>query len=97
MKSSIFAKVACAHDYTIGLSTDGDIYGWGKDYIGNKQSNEPELIPFPGKIIEISAGSNHSAAIDDQGVLFTWGAGGSWLSGGGQLGHGVEKSEYAPR
>lgn len=49
------------------------------------------------RIVEISAGSTHAAAIDEDGQVYTWGNGGSWWSGGGQLGHGVRANEPLPK
>ena len=81
----------------MGLDSDGNVYGWGSDYIQNEKSNDPKLIPFPEKIKSISCGAKHSAAVDVNGALYTWGHGGSWMKGGGQLGHNSRDSELKPR
>lgn len=44
------------------------------------------------KIVNIACGHNHSIAVDDEGVCYTWGTGGY-----GRLGHKVQKDEMAPR
>ena len=43
------------------------------------------------KVRKISAGCEHSAAIDEAGVLYTWGCG-----DGGRLGHGDNASISIP-
>lgn len=45
----------------------------------------------PTKVIVVSAGSFHSAALCDDGTVWTWGD-----NGYGQLGDGTNKSSYAP-
>jgi alpha-tubulin suppressor-like RCC1 family protein len=54
-------------------------------------------MSFPTKIIDISTGANHSAAVDTNGAMYTWGHGGTWMKGGGQLGHNSRDSEVYPR
>ncbi|XP_017786874.1 PREDICTED: probable E3 ubiquitin-protein ligase HERC1 isoform X2 [Nicrophorus vespilloides] len=78
--------------HTLALSEDGLVYSWGDgDYgkLGHGSSSthkEPKLItgPFQDKVIKtINAGYRHSAAITDDGFLYTWGEGDH-----GRLGHG---------
>ena len=97
IKSGKFLKVACSYSFSVGLSTDGEVYGWGKNFIPDAESLEPKLIPFPSKIKDLSVGANHCAAIDVDGALYTWGNGGSFFKGGGQLGHGSRNAENSPR
>ena len=97
IKSSKFIKLGCSYEYSIGLTSEGTVYGWGKNYIQDKQSNEPELIAFPTKIKDISVGAKHSAAIDVNGAVFTWGSSGRRLEGGGQLGHNSYHAEKEPK
>ena len=44
------------------------------------------------KIIQVSCGDFHTAALSDQGEMFTWGKGSD-----GRLGHGNESNESQPR
>jgi len=102
MKSKRFAQVAVGGTFTYALTHDGDLFGWGKDFLkyGDKvQSNEPVPIEIPEgkKIVSVSAGLKHCAAIDVDGQVYTWGEGGSWYSGGGQLGHGSRSAEPFPK
>eukprot|EP01036_Dinobryon_divergens_P025455 gene25456-34005_t len=49
------------------------------------------------RIVDVSAGSTHAAVIDEDGQIYTWGEGGNWWKGGGQLGHGVRANEPTPK
>ncbi|KAG5187127.1 putative regulator of chromosome condensation like protein [Tribonema minus] len=40
------------------------------------------------RLRSVACGDSHTAAIDEDGLLYTWGWGGSLFSGGGALGHG---------
>ena len=55
------------------------------------------LVQGGKRIVDVSAGSTHAAVIDEDGQIYTWGEGGSWWKGGGQLGHGVRANEPTPR
>jgi alpha-tubulin suppressor-like RCC1 family protein len=82
----------------LGLTSGGALYGWGQGFLDAKsKSNEPQLIPTPKKIAKINTGSKHAAVIDVDGLVYTWGYGGSWMNGGGQLGHNSTNSETQPR
>lgn len=97
VKSSKFTEIACSYEYTLGLDSEGQVFGWGNNFIENQKSNEPKLIPFPNKIKSIACGAKHSAAVDINHQLYTWGHGGTWMKGGGQLGHNSRDSEINPR
>ncbi|KAJ8960520.1 hypothetical protein NQ318_013805 [Aromia moschata] len=86
--------------HTLALTENGTVYSWGDgDYgklgHGNCATHkQPERIagPFLGKTIKyINAGYRHSAAITDDGRLFTWGEGDH-----GRLGHGDSNGRHVP-
>jgi alpha-tubulin suppressor-like RCC1 family protein len=102
VRSKRFSQIAIGGTFTIGLTHGGELLGWGTDFINygkNEMSNEPVLIDIAGgkKVISISAGMSHAAAIDEDGQVHSWGNGGSWLKGGGQLGHGTRSLEARPK
>jgi E3 ubiquitin-protein ligase HERC1 len=86
--------------HTLALAENGVVYSWGDgDYgkLGHGNCNthkQPERItgPFLGKTIKyINAGYRHSAAVTDDGKLYTWGEGDH-----GRLGHGDSNGRYIP-
>ncbi|KAL1506224.1 hypothetical protein ABEB36_005622 [Hypothenemus hampei] len=86
--------------HTLALTEEGHVYSWGDgDYgklgHGNCATHkQPERIagPFLGKTVKyINAGYRHSAAITDDGSLWTWGEGDH-----GRLGHGDYAARHVP-
>jgi alpha-tubulin suppressor-like RCC1 family protein len=108
LKSKQFHQVAVGNNCSFGIdSNTGNLYGWGQGYLVNvKHDSEPgsksaipRLIPMPNdvKISSITASNEHAAAIDRDGLVYTWGNGGSWMKGGGQLGHGNRDTVDKPK
>lgn len=77
--------VSCGNEHTLALAKDGRVFGWGcgrNGRIGNaacKNQNLPthintftDLQPF-SKVVSVSAGMSHSAALTADGRAFTWG------------------------
>ncbi|KAG5885881.1 hypothetical protein JTB14_019144 [Gonioctena quinquepunctata] len=86
--------------HTLALTEIGQVYSWGDgDYgklgHGNCATHkQPEKItgPFLGKTIKyINAGYRHSAAITEDGKLYTWGEGDH-----GRLGHLDNNGRHIP-
>lgn len=89
-------SVSCSkgehHGHTMALTAEGSVYSWGDGYKGklghgsSSSRSSPKLIPQSSflneKIVSVSCGGIHSAAVSDQGHLFTWGCGSD-----GRLGH----------
>ena len=101
-KSRRFKDITIGNEFTLALTKDGELMGWGKNFLGKSESNEPVPIKVPtlnpsSKITGVSAGAHHACVIDSEGLVYSWGNGGSWLSGGGQLGHGSTGSEDQPK
>jgi len=96
--------VACGGFHTVVLTDDGRVYSWGDGRYGqlgnlarkHNMHSTPHLIDhlvsYKVSVVNISCGQYHTAAISNQGKLFTWGSG-KW----GQLGHGVRLDERFPR
>lgn len=98
------AKVECGSSFTLVLSSQGQLYSWGFGKSGSlglgetSFSGTPQLIrslyngdPCQG-MTDISCGSSHSLAVDNQGRIYSWGNGQA-----GRLGHHQEVGENAPR
>ena len=84
-------NVVCGFTSTILLVDDGsECLVWGQNGFTSKmlKQNVPQSYSFPVKIVDVSSGMNHVAAVSSEGSCFTWG-----LSENGRLGHGGDESE----
>ncbi|XP_070185594.1 probable E3 ubiquitin-protein ligase HERC4 isoform X2 [Littorina saxatilis] len=94
------AQVAAGGNHTFTLSKSGAIHGWGKNRNGqlglgdNNDRNVPTACRSlrSQKIKYLSCGEDHSAALTQDGRMFTFGAGSY-----GQLGHGSSDDVIVPR
>ncbi|XP_060031692.1 probable E3 ubiquitin-protein ligase HERC1 [Erinaceus europaeus] len=86
--------------HTLAFTTEGEVFSWGDgDYgklgHGNSSTQKyPKLIqgPLQGKVVVcVSAGYRHSAAVTEDGEIYTWGEGDF-----GRLGHGDSNSRNIP-
>ena len=88
IKSKKYFQLALGGTFTLALSREGGtLYGWGKNFAGKSESLEPVVIDSSVEYTKVAAGNSHAAIIDKAGMLYTWGNGGSWYKGGGQLGN----------
>ncbi|KAL4438108.1 hypothetical protein ABPG74_016887 [Tetrahymena malaccensis] len=76
-------QVVCGWQHSMALSSSGQVYSWGLGEEGQLGHNDMETLNTP-KMIEyfcqqakqikyISCGHSHSAAISEEGDLYTWG------------------------
>uniref|UniRef100_A0A8C4GY23 HECT and RLD domain containing E3 ubiquitin protein ligase 3 n=1 Tax=Dicentrarchus labrax TaxID=13489 RepID=A0A8C4GY23_DICLA len=94
------AKITAGGDHSFALSLSGAVFGWGKNKAGQLGLNDKQDRAVPchikflrsQKVVHISCGDEHTAALTKDGGLFTFGDG-SW----GQLGHGSNNNELLPR
>ncbi|GIL48326.1 hypothetical protein Vafri_4613 [Volvox africanus] len=95
--------VSCGEGASAAISAEQRLFMWGKGTAGQLGNGyafpcaEPAPVVFPGlredvKVLAVSCGPYHTAAITEGGLLYTWGNG---LFG--RLGHGSHRSEYRPR
>lgn len=90
------------------LSEDGRVYAWGgtlhkktgeKDRSKGPPKNAPRLVEtladMGAKITQIDCGDFHSVALDQYGVVYTWGGGGQSYNKG-QCGHGNMQDTELP-
>lgn len=102
--ASLFGKevklVSCGYLHTIAVTADGRLYSWGGNRHGQlghgTTSNEllpREMASLEGKQVRLVAcGYFHSAAVTDEGHVYTWGCGGF-----GRLGHGERQKRVKPK
>lgn len=91
--------IASGDDHVCALTTDSRVYCWGEnDYgqLGNDSATSLSVATavkgLDGVVIEaITAGEEHSCAIDDQGLAYCWGQNRS-----GELGDGSQVNRALP-
>uniref|UniRef100_A0A8D8RZ78 HECT-type E3 ubiquitin transferase n=1 Tax=Cacopsylla melanoneura TaxID=428564 RepID=A0A8D8RZ78_9HEMI len=90
----------CSEGHVLAVTSEGEVYSWGvgehgKLGHGNTLSQRrPKLIMgglYGKRVTYVSAGHNHSAAVTEDHLLYTWGEGDH-----GRLGHGDLKSRHSP-
>ena len=85
------SSITCGWDHCLALDSNGRLLSWGSGQNGKLGHGNEENISAPCyvaslegvTVVKIGAGSEHSAAISDKGIVYTWGHG-----DGGRLGHG---------
>ncbi|NWZ36828.1 HERC5 ligase, partial [Brachypodius atriceps] len=100
LKGIPLAQIAAggAHSTTVSLS--GAVYSWGKNSFGQLglgDMKDRDCPTYVGalehwKTVFISCGADHTAVLSKEGLVCTFGAGGS-----GQLGHNSTRNELLPR
>ncbi|RHZ31308.1 hypothetical protein DYB37_007679, partial [Aphanomyces astaci] len=85
-------KVACGREHTLLLSASGQVLACGAGYggrcgVGSEVDVEVATPVHVSDVVfvAVDAGECHSAAIDRDGNVFTWGFGGSGAMGRGSL------------
>jgi len=99
---NFIVDIACGAQHCLAINSEGDLYSWGNGKFGKLGHNneKSELVPKKVryfvkqrlKVISISAGERHSAAISEKNELYTWGNGSNY-----RLGHGLLSNEYQPK
>lgn len=91
-------SVSAGTEFTAAITEDGSLYMWGANDRGQlgdgstTNSSTPRLIDIDGKKVRaVSLGYLHTAAITEDGSLYTWGA-----NGKGQLGDGSVTAKSTP-
>ena len=100
------SQISCGNNHSAVVSSDGSVYTWGKnDYgqLGLGENSDPMVITpervkgLEGvKIKSVKCGFYHTAALSEDGEVFTWGWGGNWMQGAGALGHGDKNTHHEP-
>lgn len=89
------------------VDEQGRLFTWGSNAY-NKLGLGPDAAkvePYPRlvealsgiELVDISCGENHTAAVDREGKVYTWGWGGSLYQGAGGLGHPSRKDVPMPQ
>ena len=64
--------IAIGPTFSIGVSTDGKVYVWGKTRISST-INIKNVPKDMGKVVKVAAGYDHALALNDKGEVFAWG------------------------
>ncbi|XP_036362484.1 regulator of chromosome condensation isoform X1 [Octopus sinensis] len=99
-------QVCAGGMHTICLTVSGKVYSFGcndegalgRDTTEEGSETTPQLVELPGKVVQVSAGDSHSAALFEDGKVFVWG---NFRDGNGSLGLTTEGAvkepmEYVP-
>lgn len=97
----VIEQVAAGTEFSVALDSEGNVWGWGRNEVGQLASPTPStiasatLIVTPDQlggspVVSVSAG-RHVLALTSEGVVWAWGRGGS-----GQIGDGASSSRAAP-
>ena len=85
LKGKKIISISAGGYHTVAIDEEGKVYTWGYNYYGQlgdgttEESNVPICISDKDnelkgkKIINISAGGDHTVAIDEEGKVYTWG------------------------
>lgn len=65
--------IAIGPTFSIGVSTDGKVYVWGKTRISST-INIKKVPKDMGKVVKVAAGYDHALALNDKGEIFAWGS-----------------------
>ncbi len=93
-------QVACGQEHTALVTEGGNIYTWGDGRNGelghaykDAARQVPQLVPRPDTafFIQVACGRDHTVAVCDNGMVYSWGFGKY-----GQLGHGDRGSHDSP-
>ena len=92
-----FSSVSAGRYHTMGITTVGALYGWGRNdegWLGNGTSNSTSAGTIPTQIgtntnwISVSAAWYHTAAVKNDGSLWTAGSNGALQLGNGDTNTG---------
>ncbi|NXB67416.1 HERC5 ligase, partial [Struthidea cinerea] len=100
LKGIPLAQIAAGGAHSIIVSLSGAVYSWGKNSFGQLGLGDTKDRDCPSyvgalehwKTVFISCGADHTAVLSKEGLVCTFGAGGS-----GQLGHNSTRNELLPR
>lgn len=104
VQKSDIQQVSCGTRHSLAINKVGEVLSWGFGGDGRLGHGDTSGFATPkvlellkgktglDRMISVSAGDSHSAALSDRGELFSWGSGSYY-----KLGHGDITDRQAPR
>ena len=90
-------KVSTGSDHTLAIKTNGTLWAWGGNYVGQLgdgttiQKTVPTQIGTATNWQKIATGQGHSLALKTDSTCWAWG-----FNGFGELGDGTQDDSYIP-
>jgi alpha-tubulin suppressor-like RCC1 family protein len=89
--SKIYGGLTVGNDFTLAITTGGELYAWGVNYFGMLgngtvvDKSSPVQIGALTNWSQVSGGNNVTGAIKTDGTLWAWGRGSAGLLGDGTV------------
>ena len=90
--------VACGTNHVAAIKTDGTLWSWGRNLLGNlgdnttnSRSSPVQTVTFATNWKQVSCNASNTTAIKNDGTLWSWGDNGS-----GQLGDNTTTKRSSP-
>ena len=95
--SNSWKSISSGLSHTIAVRSDGTLWGWGVNNVGQLGTNNTAYYSSPvqigaGSWTSVAAGDSHSVAIDNVGKLWSWGNNAT-----GQLGYSTAGTTSSPQ
>lgn len=82
LKDEFIKEVCCGYSHTMAITIHGNVYSWGNNECAQLGLGEdapefvrkPKMIHALRNIVKLSAGNEHSVAINKNQELFSWGS-----------------------
>ena len=96
----VIKGISCGLAHTVFVSESGHVYSMGSNAFGQlgqdksvKAKNTPSLVEglVDQFVVSVACGNQHSVAVTDTGLVYTWGYGKT-----GALGTGRSDNQYEP-
>jgi len=95
----VIRELACGDEHTAFADSHGNVYTMGSNSEGRlgvgdrsiKQSASPCLVEGVNRVVTLDCGWGHTAAVTEEGAVYTWGMGEH-----GELGLGSTESHWQP-
>ncbi|MCL2412176.1 MAG: hypothetical protein FWC97_11100 [Treponema sp.] len=84
----VIMRVSLGGHYTVAIMTNGELWAWGANWIGQLgdgttiERHNPVRIGTASNWASVSAGDSHTMAITASGELWAWGSNFGWLGDG---------------